>query len=1004
VAAERDKERHGSTRQRQTGQHGAPRDDTRQDDTGQDGCRQDSARPEHTGPEKSRQDSARKEHTGPDGATGMATTYDPCSVEERWYRYWLDGGFFDADPGGDRKPFCIVIPPPNVTGILHMGHALNNTVQDVLVRWHRMRGDNTLWLPGTDHAGIATQARVERQLAEEGLTKDDLGRERFLERVWAWKEQYGGTIIRQLKRLGASCDWRRERFTMDEGCSRAVREAFRHLYHKGLIYRGSYIVNWCPQCRTTISDIEVEHSEERGTLTYIRYPGLEGADDIVVATTRPETMLGDTAVAVHPDDPRYRRLIGRQVLLPIMNRRLPVIADAAVDPEFGTGAVKVTPGHDPADFEMGRRHGLEEITVIGKDGLMTPEAGAYAGLPAAEARRQVVAELQRLGLIVRIEDYSHSVGHCYRCETVIEPLVSEQWFVRMKPLAEPALDVVRQGRIRFFPERFTRIYLGWLENIKDWCISRQLWWGHRIPVWYCRTCSEVICPESDPDVCPRCGGTDLEQDPDVLDTWFSSALWPFSTLGWPDRTPELDYYFPTSVLVTARDIIFFWVARMIFMSCEFLHDIPFRDVLINSLVLDHLGRKMSKSFGNIKDPLEVIDSYGADTLRFTLLTGNTPGSEMRFQQERVESARNFANKVWNASRFALMNLGDFDPGPDAAEFEREPLTLADRWILSRFNWTAGEVDRNLEAYELGEAARLLYEFIWNELCDWYIELVKPRLYGEDPESRGVARHVLWYVLRHTLELLHPFMPFLTEEIWQHLSAPASGRGGPAQEVGCQGKKENKEHMIESSPTAGLQSSAQEGMPATGPASDVRRPRSIMVALWPQRRPELEDPESEAQMSLLMDVIRGIRNLRSELGLSPGKPARCVVVTGNAAARQLLESHAPYIAQLAIARPLEFAGPEQPKPRQALSSVVHACEIYIPLAGLLDLGREIARLEKEAAALEQDLNRVRGKLANESFLAKAPPEVIEKERGREADLEQKLAAVRRRLHTLTFSDE
>ncbi len=592
---------------------------------------------------------------------GIATAYDPGSVEGRWYQYWMDGGFFHAEPGGNRKPFCIVIPPPNVTGILHMGHALNNTIQDVLIRWHRMRGDNTLWLPGTDHAGIATQARVARQLAEEGLTKDDLGRERFLERVWAWKEQYGGTIIRQLKRLGASCDWRRERFTMDEGCSRAVREVFRRLYNKGLIYKGSYIVNWCPRCLTTISDIEVEHSEERGTLTYIRYPGLDGAGDVVVATTRPETMLGDTAVAVHPDDRRYRSLIGGKVLLPLMNRPIPVIADEAVDPEFGTGAVKVTPAHDPADFEMGRRHHLEEITVIGKDGVMTPEAGAYAGLTSAEARRRVVADLQRLGLILSIEDYSHSVGHCYRCESVIEPLVSEQWFVRMKPLAEPALEAVRQGQIRFFPERYTRIYLSWVENIRDWCISRQLWWGHRIPVWYCRSCGEAICPEQDPGSCPSCGSASLEQDPDVLDTWFSSALWPFSTLGWPDCTPELDYYFPTSVLVTARDIIFFWVARMIIMSCEFMHDVPFRDVLINSLVLDHLGHKMSKSLGNIKDPLEVIDSYGADTLRFTLLTGNTPGSEMRFQQERVEGSRNFANKVWNASRFALLNLGDFEP-------------------------------------------------------------------------------------------------------------------------------------------------------------------------------------------------------------------------------------------------------------------------------------------------------------------------------------------------------
>ena len=935
------------------------------------------------------QDNARQDQPLQENTPGMATTYDPRSVEERWYQYWLDEGFFHAEPGGEREPFCIVIPPPNVTGILHMGHALNNTMQDVLVRWRRMRGDNTLWVPGTDHAGIATQARVERQLAEEGLTKDDLGRDQFLERVWAWKEQCGGTIIRQLKRLGASCDWQRERFTMDEGCSRAVREVFRRLYAKGLIYRGSYIINWCPRCRTTISDIEVEHSEEQGTLTYIRYPGLDGASDIIVATTRPETMLGDTAVAVHPDDGRYRHLIGREVLLPIMNRRLPVIADEAVDPEFGTGAVKVTPAHDPADFEMGRRHRLQEIAVIGKDGMMTPEAHRYAGLPATEARRQVVAELQRLGLIVKIEDYSHSVGHCYRCDTIIEPLVSEQWFVRMKPLAEPALEVVRQGRIRFFPERFTKIYLGWLENIRDWCISRQLWWVHRIPVWYCQSCGAVICPESEPVTCPKCGGASLEQDPDVLDTWFSSALWPFSTLGWPDHTPELDYYFPTSVLVTARDIIFFWVARMIFMSCFFLQDVPFSDVLINSLVLDHLGRKMSKSLGNIKDPLEVIDSYGADTLRFTLLTGNTPGSEMRFQQERVEGSRNFANKVWNASRFALMNLGDFQPGPDADRFDPAVLTLADRWILSRFNWTVGEVDRNLESYELGEAARVLYEFIWDELCDWYIELIKPRLYGKDtPDSRGAAQQVLWYVLKRTMELLHPFMPFLTEEIWQHLPAPACGRRSQRQEVGGRKKDEN---VVENILT-----------------SDIRHPtsemhgRSIMVAPWPKRRPDLEDPGSEAQMALLMDVIRGIRNLRGELGLPPGKPARCVVVAGDAATRQLLERYASYVAHLAVAQPLEFAGPEQPKPKQALSFVVRGVEAYIPLAGLVDLDKEIARLEKESGAVSRELERVRSKLANESFLAKAPPEVIDKERDKEADLDQKLAAIGRRLASLTIS--
>jgi len=878
----------------------------------------------------------------------IPTTYNPHAVEEKWYRYWLENRFFHAEVNTGKKPFCIVIPPPNVTGSLHLGHALDNTMQDVLVRWHRMLGDETLWLPGTDHAGIATQARVERELAKEGLTKYDLGRERFLERVWAWKETYGGNIIRQLKRLGASCDWERERFTMDEGCSRAVREVFRRLYEKGLIYRGSYIINWCPQCRTTISDIEVEHTEQEARLYYVRYPGVDGGPGIVVATTRPETMMGDTGVAVHPEDKRYRELIGKRVILPLMKREIPVIADEAVDPQFGTGAVKVTPAHDPNDFEMGRRHRLPEITVIGKDGIMTGEAGKYAGLSREEARKRVVEDLAELGLLVRVEDYTHSVGHCYRCDTVIEPLVSEQWFVRMKPLAEPALKAVREGRIRFVPERFTRIYLNWLENIRDWCISRQLWWGHRIPVWYCQDCGEVICPEGDPESCPQCGGARLEQDPDVLDTWFSSALWPFSTLGWPEKTPELDFFYPTSVLVTGRDIIFFWVARMIFMALEFMQDVPFREVLIHGLVLDSHGRKMSKSLGNVRDPLEVIDRYGADTLRFTMVTGNTPGNDLRFQQERVEGARNFANKIWNASRFALLNLQDFQPAPEPERFDRERLELADRWILSRFNRAVEGVGRNLEAYELGEAARVLYEFIWSELCDWYIELAKPRLYGkETPESRRTAQSVLWYVLIHTMELLHPFMPFLAEEIWQHL--PHQGK-------------------------------------------------SIMIAPWPAVRPELEDPESEGRMEYLMEAIRSIRNLRGELNIHPGRSVRCVIIAGPGA-QSLLRDYAGYIKHLAGVEPLELADGVAPKPARALTAVVRDAEIYVPLEGLVDLDKEIARLQKEADAVALALQRVKGKLSNRSFLAKAPPDVIEKERAKEEELEQKQTAIGRRLAAL-----
>lgn len=878
----------------------------------------------------------------------IPTTYNPREVEDKWYRYWLEERFFHAAVSPDRKPFCIVIPPPNVTGSLHLGHALDNTIQDVLARWHRMQGDETLWLPGTDHAGIATQARVEEQLAQEGLNKYDLGREQFLERVWAWKETYGGNIINQLKRLGSSCDWERERFTMDEGCSRAVREVFRQLYQKGLIYRGNYIINWCPKCQTTISDIEVEHAEEDAKLYYVRYPGADREEGLIVATTRPETMMGDTGVAVHPEDKRYRQLIGKNVVLPLMNRAIPVVADEAVDPQFGTGAVKITPAHDPNDFEIGRRRQLPEISVIGKDGIMTEKAGSYAGLTRDEARGRVVHDLNELGLLVKIEDYTHAVGHCYRCDTTIEPFVSEQWFVRMKPLAEPALAAVREGRIRFVPERFTKIYLNWLENIRDWCISRQLWWGHRIPVWYCRDCGAMICPDGEPEQCPQCGAAALEQDPDVLDTWFSSALWPFSTLGWPEKTPELDFFYPTSVLVTGRDIIFFWVARMIFMALEFMQDVPFREVFIHGLVLDSQGRKMSKSLRNGIDPLEVIEKYGADTLRYTLMTGNTPGNDLRFYWEKVEGTRNFANKVWNASRFALLNLQDFQSGPDSAGFEQEDLTLADRWILSRFNRTVESVTKNLEAYELGEAASTLYEFIWNELCDWYIELIKPRLYRKDTlESRRTAQSVLRFVLIHTLELLHPFMPFLTEEIWQHL--PHQGK-------------------------------------------------SIMVAPWPAVSPELDAPEQEAAMDYLMEVIRCIRNLRGELNIHPGQSIRCVIIA-EVQTRELIRKQAEYIRQLAGVETLELGTAGTPKPSQALSAVVRDAEIYVPLEGLVDLDKEIARLEKEHGTVAVALQRVQKKLANHAFLAKAPPEVVEKERAKEEELEKKQTALNHRLSAL-----
>ncbi|MGB9803629.1 valine--tRNA ligase [Desulfofundulus sp.] len=874
----------------------------------------------------------------------MPTTYDPRAVEEKWYRYWEEHKFFQAGVDG-REPFSIVMPPPNVTGQLHMGHALDNTLQDILTRWRRMQGYNTLWLPGTDHAGIATQARVEEQLAKEGKSRYDLGREKFLERVWAWKEQYGGRITHQLRRLGASCDWDRERFTMDEGCSRAVKEVFLRLYEEGLIYRDYYIVNWCPRCQTTISDIEVEHLDRPGQLYYIKYPTRDGLDAITVATTRPETMLGDVAVAVHPEDERYRHLVGKTLVLPLVGREMPVIADEYVDPSFGTGAVKITPAHDPNDFEVGRRHNLPQVRVINKDAVMDEEAGPYRGLDRWECRKRIIRDLQEQGYLVKVEDHNHAVGHCYRCNTVIEPMLSRQWFVRMKPLAEPAIRAVKEGRIRFVPERFTKIYLNWMENIRDWCISRQLWWGHRIPVWYCRDCEEVIAAKEPPLRCTRCGSTRLEQDPDVLDTWFSSALWPFSTLGWPEKTPELDYYYPTSVLVTGRDIIFFWVARMIVSGLHFMQEVPFREVFIHGLVLDALGRKMSKSLGNGVDPIDVIESHGADSLRFMLVTGNTPGNDLRFHFERLDGARNFANKIWNASRFALMNLQDYDP---AAAPGREAHTLADRWILSRFQACVREVTRFLESYELGEAARVIYEFIWDEFCDWYIELVKPRLYrARDSRDRACAQDVLARVLRGAMELLHPFMPFITEEIWQRL-------------------------------------------PHEGP--------TVMHAPWPVYRPELRDEEAEAGMAVLMEVIRSIRHVRSEMNVPPGRTADVILVVADRGTRGLIQQWQDYIQELARCR-VEVKPELDRVPPQSAHGVARGVEFYVPLAGLIDIDRELARLKKELASVEKELGRVRGKLRNEGFLAKAPAEVVEKERTREKELAGKSSAIRERLAVL-----
>ncbi|MGI6576008.1 MAG: valine--tRNA ligase [bacterium] len=878
-------------------------------------------------------------------SVSLPTVYDAKSVEDKWYRYWLEGDYFRPEIDQQKEPFTIVIPPPNVTGALHMGHALDNTMQDVLIRWQRMTGTPTLWLPGTDHAGIATQAKVVESLAEEGLTPQDVGRDKFLERIWQWKEKYGGRIIEQLKRLGASCDWSRERFTMDEGCSQAVREVFVSLFEKGLIYRGNYIINWCPQCKTALSDIEVDHQDTEGKIWHFRYPLVGEAGYITVATTRPETILGDTAVAVHPSDERYQDLIGKKVSLPGIEREIPIIADAYVDPEFGSGAVKVTPAHDPNDFQIGLRHGLEQIVVIAPDGIMNENAGKYQGMDRLACREALVADFEQAGYLVKVEEHAHAVGHCSRCDTTIEPLLSKQWFVKMKPLAEPAIAAVREGKIKFVPERFTKTYLDWLENIRDWCISRQLWWGHRIPVWYCHDCNEVIASREDLTQCPHCGGQ-LEQDPDVLDTWFSSALWPFSTLGWPKETQDLQYFYPTSVLVTGRDIIFFWVARMIFMGLEFMHKEPFREVLIHGLVLDSQGRKMSKSLGNGIDPLDLIAQYGADTLRFMLMTSMTPGNDMRFYWERVENCRNFANKIWNASRFALMNLADFDPGQ--IDSQTLAYTLADRWIISRLNRVITKVTGQLKKYQLGEAAALLYDFIWSEFCDWYIELAKPRLYNHEAQAaRRTAQYVLWQVLDNILRLLHPFMPFITEEIWQHL--PHQGT-------------------------------------------------SICVAPWPVQNSEAIAAQMEAEMELIMAVIRGVRNIRAEMNIAPGKKAQVIVQCPQDLQGQL-EQGIDYIKQLAGANRVVLQGMGAAKPRQAATAIVGGVEIFVPLEGLVDIDLEIARLQKELQEVEKEVDQVVKKLQNEKFLAKAPEPVVAKERQKEQEYREKQAKLEERLAML-----
>lgn len=868
--------------------------------------------------------------------------YDPASVEKKWYEFWEKNRYFHAEPEPGKKPFSIVIPPPNITGKLHMGHALDNTLQDILIRWHRMMGDNTLWMPGYDHAGLATQIKVEEVLKkEEGKTRFDLGREEFVKRVWAWKEEYGDRIINQLKCLGISCDWERKRFTMDEGCSRAVRETFVSLFEKGLIYKGTRITNWCVNCHTALSDIEVEHEDTPGHLWYVRYP-VVGEEDtyLTIATTRPETIPGDTAVAVNPEDERYAKLIGKTLRLPVLNREIPVIADSYVDTKFGTGAVKITPSHDPNDYEMGLRHNLPEIVVIGKDGVMTEEAGPFAGLERYECRKQIVARLKEEGYLVKIEEHSHAVGHCQRCHNIVEPLVSTQWFVKMQPLVKAAVDCVTDGRTQFVPERFTKNYTGWMENIHDWCISRQIWWGHRIPVWYCDDCGEMSASRTDLEKCPKCGSTHIHQDEDALDTWFSSALWPFSTMGWPDNTELLKQFYPTSVLVTGYDIIFFWVARMLIMGMEFMKEIPFEKVFIHGLVRDSQGRKMSKSLGNGIDPLEVIEKYGADTLRFMLITGNTPGNDMRFYWERVEGTRNFANKIWNASRFALMNMEGYDKDAELA-----PYTLADKWILSRLQDTVKDVTGLLERFELGEAGRAIYDFIWSEVCDWYIEIAKPRLYNKEAAAeRATAQHVLATVLVSAMKLLHPYMPFITEEIYQCLPHEAE---------------------------------------------------SIMISKWPVADENLIDPEAERGMNAIMDSIKAIRNMRAEVNANPGKKIPAIMLVSEDL-REVVANNDSYIKLLGGIDNLELRPLNGEKPENAMAAVVTGIEVYLPLAGLIDVEKETQRLSKELAAMEKDLQRAGGKLNNAGFLAKAPEDVIAKERAKYEELSGKIEAVKKRM--------
>lgn len=861
-------------------------------------------------------------------AKELAKQYDPQNVEDRIYDFWLKGKYFHAKVENDKKPYSIVIPPPNITGQLHMGHALDNTLQDILIRWRRMQGYDTLWLPGTDHASIATEAKIVEAMKKEGITKEEIGREAFLKRAWEWKETYGGRIIQQLKKMGSSCDWDRERFTLDEGCSRAVREVFCRLYEKGLIYRGERIINWCPHCLTSISDAEVEYEDQPGHFWHLRYPFKDGSGYLELATTRPETLLGDTAVAVNPNDERYKDVVGKTVILPIVHREIPVVADDYVEMDFGTGVVKITPAHDPNDFEVGLRHNLEVINVMTDDAHITSDYPAYAGMDRYEARKAIVKDLEAEGALVRIEDYSHNVGTCYRCHTTVEPRVSKQWFVKMEPLAKPAIECVKSGKTKFIPERFDKIYFHWMENIKDWCISRQLWWGHRIPAYYCDDCGEITVSREAPECCPKCGGK-VHQDPDTLDTWFSSALWPFSTMGWPDNTPELAHYFPTSTLVTGYDIIFFWVARMIFSSVEHMGKQPFDTVFIHGIVRDAQGRKMSKSLGNGIDPLVIIDQYGADALRFTLATGNSPGNDMRFSDEKVGASRNFANKLWNAARFVLMNIGDEEIETSLPD----NLALEDKWVISLFNTLAKDITDNLEKFELGIAVQKLYDFIWDIFCDWYIELAKIRLQqgGEGAEN---AKRVLVWVLTGTLKLLHPFMPFITEEIWQTL--PHEGE-------------------------------------------------SIMISAWPEYDENLDFASEEAEMNRIMTAIRAVRNRRAEMNVAPSKKAKVYIAS---AYKSTFEKAGVFMSRLAGASETEVG--DSFDIEGAVSIVTEDAKIYIPMGDLVDFEAEKARLGKELEKVRKDLEFVNSKLSNENFVSKAPAKVVEAQKEAAAKYAEKIA--------------